>query len=227
MRWIFLTLVLLNMLFAALELYAGIGGREGEAVRYNVVEGGARLLLLSELGGSDVGAVAPNSDNSEQLCLLAGPLIERGDAKRLINALQRQDLPAEVVVQTITKAPNYWVYLEPYETRKAAIEKLKALQLAKVDSYLITQGELANGISLGVFENIDSARRMLERRQGQGYEVKIRERGKKNFEYWVSVAGGYSTELDKKVTKTMAELEMSVGKRQIFCKSVASENKLP
>ena len=227
MRWIFLTLVLLNMLFAALELYSGIGGRESESVHYNVLEGGARLLLLSELDGSHVRAVTPNSENSEQLCLLAGPLIERGDAKRLIDALQRLDVPAEVVVQTITKAPNYWVYLEPYETRKAAIAKLKALQLAKVDSYLITQGELANGISLGVFENIDSARRMLERRQGQGYEVKIRELGKKNFEYWVSVEGGYSTELDKKVTKTMAELEMSIGKRQIFCKSVASENKLP
>lgn len=227
MRWIFLTLVLLNMLFAALELYAGIGGRESEVDRYSVVEGGARLLLLSELDGSDDGAVTANLENGEKLCLLAGPLIERGDARRLIAALQRTDITAEVVVQTITKAPNYWVYLEPYETRKAAIAKLKALQLAKVDSYLITQGELANGISLGVFENIDSARRMLERRQGQGYDVKIRELGKKNFEYWVSVAGGYSSELDKKVTKIMSELEMSIGKRQIFCKSVASENKLP
>ena len=227
MRWIFLTLVLLNMLFAALELYAGIGGQGSEVGRYNVVEGGARLLLLSESDASHAGVASSNSESTEQLCLLAGPLIERADAKRLIAELQRLEVAAEIVVQTITKAPNYWVYLEPYETRKAAIAKLKALQLAKVDSYLITQGELANGISLGVFENIDSARRMLERRQGQGYDVKIRELGKKNFEYWVSVAGGYSAELDKKVTKIMDGLEMSFGKRQIFCKSVASENKLP
>ena len=227
MRWIFLTLVLLNMLFAALELYAGIGGQDGEASRYNVVAGGARLLLLSELDSPGSGVIASSSESGEQLCLLAGPLIERADARQLVAGLQRLDVGAEIVVQSITKAPNYWVYLEPYETRKAAIEKLKALQLAKVDSYLITQGELANGISLGVFENIDSARRMLERRQGQGYDVKVRELGKKNYEYWVSVAGGYTADLDKKVTKIMDELEMSFGKRQIFCKSVASENKLP
>lgn len=227
MRWIFLTLALLNALFAALELYAGVGGKGKEGDRYQVVEGSGRLLLLSELDISHSGVASPDVTSVEQLCLLAGPLGDSGDAKRLIGELEGLGVAAEVVVQSITKAPNYWVYLEPYETRKAAIAKLKALQLAKVDSYLITQGELANGISLGVFENIDSARRMLERRQGQGYDVKVRELGKKNYEYWVSVAGGYTADLDKKVTKIMDELEMSFGKRQIFCKSVASEKKLP
>lgn len=227
MRWIFMTLVLLNVLFAALEWSTGVGGRSDEGLRYSVVEGGSRLQLLSELNELQSKAVVDGLEGSGGLCLLAGPLAARRDAKLLIAELRNVDVSADIVVQSIDKAPNYWVYLEPYDTRKAAIAKLKALQAAKVDSYLITQGELANGISLGVFENIDSARRMLERRQGQGYDVKVKELGKKDYEYWVSVAGGFSADLDKKITKIMGKLEMSFGKRQIFCKSVASENKLP
>ncbi len=223
MRWIFLTLVLLNVLFAVLELYAGIGGQGTQDGRYQTVVGGARLLLLRELDVPHRGGGIVSAESAEQLCLLAGPLNDRGSAKRLVEALGRFEVPAEIIAQAITKAPNYWVYLEPFDTRGAAIAKLKVLQAAKVDSYLITQGELANGISLGVFENIDSARRMLERRQGQGYDVKVTELGKKNFEYWVSVERRYSPDLDKKVTKILNELEMSFGKRQIFCKSVASE----
>ncbi|MFD2232032.1 SPOR domain-containing protein [Alkalimarinus sediminis] len=227
MRWIFLTLVLLNVLFAALELYAGIGGKGGEGLRYKAIEGSGRLLLLRELESPGAKVASPNVEVVDRLCMLAGPLRERGMAKSMISGLERYGVSGDIVVQTISKAPNYWVYLEPFETRKAAIAKLKSLQIAKVDSYLITQGELANGISLGVFENIDSARRMLERRQGQGYDVKVTELSKTDFEYWVSIDGEYSSELDKKVTKIMDELEISFGKRQIFCKSVASENKLP
>ena len=105
--------------------------------------------------------------------------------------------------------------------------KLRELKKSKVDSYLITQGELANGISLGVFENIDSARRMLDRRLGQGYQAKVTELGKQDFEYWVAIEGGYTVDLDIKVTEIVDKLKMMYGKRQISCKSVASEKKLP
>ncbi|WP_250656522.1 SPOR domain-containing protein [Alkalimarinus coralli] len=227
MRWIFLTLLLLNALFALLEWSASLGGRETDGEGYRAAAGIQVLALLGEsAGGGSIGKRLAG-DANDQLCLLIGPLADRGKAKFALESMQRTGIKAEMITQTTVRAPNYWVYLQPYESRKAAISKLRELQESKVDSYLITQGELANGISLGVFENIDSARRMLERRQGQGYSPKVKELGKKGFEYWLATEDAYTPELDQKIAKTLEELKMSPGKRQIFCKSVASEKKLP
>ncbi|UZE95846.1 SPOR domain-containing protein [Alkalimarinus alittae] len=223
MRWIFLTLVLLNALFAALEVFEGMGGNK-KAENYRVLEGRGRLLLLGEL---DPLFSRAGPEGVGMLCLLLGPIDSPLSAKKLLRELNSEGLDTKIITQPIIKAPNYWVHLEPYENRKAAITKLKELKSAKVDSYLITQGELTNGISLGMFENIDSARRMLKKRQTQGYDVKIKELGKQAFEYWVFVEGQGVAELDKIITKNMEELKMSFGKREISCKSVASENNLP
>jgi len=223
-RWIFLTLLLLNVLFAVVEWSSRLDKYELLDKPYRIVEGGVRLTMLGEskvlqeVGGSSggMGAIEP-------LCLLLGPLDSKEEATQLLSLFQQEDLKVELVAQPIKKAPNYWVYLAPFENRKAAIVKLKELQSAKVDSYLITQGELANGISLGVFENIDSARRMSKRRKGQGYDVKVSELGKSEFEYWIAILEEYTEELDLEVTKIASKLEESLEKRQIFCKSVASE----
>ena len=224
MRWIFLTLLLLNALFAAMEWSSQSERREILDKPYQVIGGGERLTLLRESGGFGEAGVVPGAQPEiDSLCLLLGPLKGEVKAVQLLSAFQDKSIKAELVTQDIVKAPNYWVYLAPFDSRKAAITKLRELQSVKVDSYLITQGELANGISLGVFENIDSARRMSKRRIGQGYDVKIAELDKKEFEYWVAVMEGYTEELDVEVSKLIRKLEMSFEKRQIFCKSVASE----
>ena len=224
MRWIFLTLLLLNVLFAVVEWSSRLDKYEVQNMPYRIIEGGVRLTMLGEpkalQGDKDLLA---EIEVAEPLCLLLGPLDNKGEATELLSLFQRKEVKAELVAQSIKKAPNYWVYLAPFDNRRAAITRLKELQSAKVDSYLITQGELANGISLGVFENIDSARRMSERRKGQGYDVKVSELGKSDFEYWVAILEEYAEELDFEVAKIASKFEESFEKRQIFCKSVASE----
>jgi len=222
-RWIFLTLLLLNSLFAAIEWSSKAGKREIIDKPYRVVDGGGRLILLRSAAEQySVDVVSDNRSDVDRLCLLLGPIEVEEKASRLLDIFKLADVKVELVTQTLAKAPNYWVYLAPFDSRKAALNKLKKLQSAKVDSYLITQGELANGISLGVFENIDSARRMAERRRNQGYDVEVTELGRKDFEYWVAVMEEYTEGLDVKVSKIINKSEMSFEKRQIFCKSVAS-----
>ncbi len=228
MRWIFLTLILLNVLFAVAEWLSRVDKDEALNRPYRIQGGQGQLTMLRESKGlKSEGGVENKRGVDEPLCLLLGPLDDRVKADQILSVFQDRNVKAELVAQSLVKAPNYWVYLAPFESRKAAISKLRELQSAKVDSYLITQGELANGISLGVFENIDSARRMEKRRKNQGYDVKVSELGKKEFEYWVAILEEYSEDLDVDVTKIMKKLEVSFEKRQIFCKSVASEKQLP
>lgn len=224
MRWIFLTLLLLNCLFAAVEWSSKVNARGVLDKSYQFIEGGERLALLREFSEPvNAGDIATSKGKLNRLCMLLGPMEDKTKATQLIDVFKSRGVGVELVAQEITKAPNYWVYLAPFESRKAAVKRLKELQGAKVDSYLITQGDLANGISLGVFENIDSARRMSKRRRNQGYDVKVTELGKKEFEYWVAIMKEYTEELDTEVSEMMNELDLLFEKRQIFCKSVASE----
>ena len=126
MRWIFLTLVLLNLLFAVLEWQAGMGGHRGQEKGYLLASGGERLLLLGEK--LQTFSAGRNEGERGDLCLLVGPLRDRGNAKLLIEALGHSDVGAGLVTQAIVRAPNYWVYLEPYESRKSAIVKLRELK---------------------------------------------------------------------------------------------------
>ena len=222
MRWIFLTLLLLNALFAVVEWSSRIDKREMFDKPYKAVEEG-RLAMLGESGHLQGGEPLLVAEIMvEPLCLLLGPLDAEVKATKLLALFQGRGIKADLVSQSIVKAPNYWVYLAPFDSRASAVVKLKELRAVKVDSYLITQGELANGISLGVFENIDSARRMSNRRRGQGYDAKVSEIGRSEYEYWVAILEEYTEKLDHDVTKIVGELEEPFEKRQIFCKSVAS-----
>ena len=52
--------------------------------------------------------------------------------------------------------PDYWVYLNPEPTKDLAIA-VEGVARQKIDSFLIPQGDLANGISLGIFDSQENA----------------------------------------------------------------------
>ncbi|MOA38679.1 hypothetical protein D3C78_1603870 [compost metagenome] len=68
------------------------------------------------------------------------------------------------------------------------MRQLKELQARKIDSYIITQGDLANGISLGIFPRSDSAQSVMQRLVDAGYEPLLRELPRAQRSYWVRIA---------------------------------------
>ncbi|AZZ94632.1 hypothetical protein EUZ85_29515 [Hahella sp. KA22] len=239
MRWIFISLLMLNGLVFAVQ-WLELQKREGlEEVRNRAAlsETGANLLtLLSEVDVREEKVVvepgvekAPETPVSkgEKLCLLMGPFEEDALAQGLRMALAKRSVESVAFPKDISLAPEYWVYLEPMESRKTAIIKLRELQVRKIDSYLISQGELRNGISLGLFKNVDSANRLLKQRISEGYDAKIKEVPKGRLEYWVATKDEVNLQTMARVDKVLDEKNVKTNKRQIFCKSVASGVELP
>lgn len=68
------------------------------------------------------------------------------------------------------------------------MRQLRELQARRIDSYIITQGELANGISLGIFPRSDSADSVMQRLREVGYEPQMRELSRAHRSFWVRVA---------------------------------------
>jgi hypothetical protein len=156
------------------------------------------------------------------MCLLLGPLENQEQAEVILQSLGGDNKSSKLVVQKVKKAPSYWVYFNTY-AEKTVDEWLEDFKLKKIDSYVIRSGDLKGALSLGVFENIDLAYRLKKMMKKKGFESKISEINKLDSEFWLLFSAGYAAENKKKIDEMLTPLKKMHEKREIMCKSVASE----
>jgi hypothetical protein len=191
MRWILLLLVLLNVFYYVWhQQQAPLRAKEvAPASSYQ----GARkdIRLLSETAAPRARVSGPADDESPAsaaVCLFLGSFEEEARAKVVEQRLLSLDIQAEVRSVDAAAGVEYWVYLPPLASRQASLRQLRELQARRIDSYIITQGDLANGISLGIFPRSDSADSVMQRLREVGYEPQMRELSRAHRSFWVRVA---------------------------------------
>ncbi|WP_161867913.1 SPOR domain-containing protein [Pseudomonas yangonensis] len=193
MRWILLLLLLLNAFYYVWhQQQAPLRAKEvAPADAYQGARKDIRLLSeadksssRSEQSSQSVGAASPEA----AVCLFLGSFEEEARARVVEQRLLSLDIQAEVRSIDAAAGVEYWVYLPPLASRQASLRQLRELQARRIDSYIITQGELANGISLGIFPRKDSANSVMQRLRDVGYEPQIRELSRAHRSFWVRVA---------------------------------------
>lgn len=209
---------------------------------------GARLQLLREQGGTkgnvnlnaqlssasasdsvvtpsvNVAATteAPAAEITKTQCVLLGPVVSQAAAKLLLDRLLSLDIHAKFAAIEIAGEPDFWVYLKPEATRELAVVKLHELQEKKIDSFIIPQGEIANGISLGVFDRQDNAESRRQVVAERGYDAQIRINSRTYVENWVVV---YPEEASKFSQELYIQLHAENNKLDLHkdqCSKVAS-----
>ncbi len=210
MKWLFLGLFSINVMLFVLQWVEY--RKDVMPLTYTLPDGVREVALLSERMGAAAG---------EERCLLLGPVEEEALGRDFVSLLSERGFEANVIEMKHGKAPVYWVYSGPYAADEAGL-RLDEYQQKGLDSFVIAQGELKGAISLGVFENIDSARRMIRIVKRHGFEPKMREVKKSVNEYWVSVLLQGSSVSKREIKGLFKGLGVSPEMRQIFCKSVAS-----
>ena len=188
MRWVFLSLVCLNLLVMVWFWRDQAGAVDVQDSRQQSSAVGSSLILLSELQRSEL-HYKTNRDNKpsgrEQRCYSVGPFKDENDAKFL--GIRAEALGFESAMRSLATGGSieHWVHIPPLSSRQQSLQLLRELQGRGVDSYIITQGELAEGISLGLFRNKQSAASLTAKMQGLDYDVVIKEvlRGEK--ELWL------------------------------------------
>jgi|SRR5690606_11604437 len=138
---------------------------------------------------------APSSTPaSAQFCAELGPFRDREDAEGFV-VTNANRFSMTVEARQVPAPSIYRVFLPPLSSRELAESTMEALRAAfesnnmSIDSFLITQGELANGIALGLFAEHQNALNVQNRLQALGYSVTVREEPKANEEIWVIVSG--------------------------------------
>lgn len=191
MRWVFLLLLAMNaMLFAWHNRQMPVASSElrlNGARELPTAHKELKLLVEAETPGREAVSMATET-KAVPNCLVLGGFESVERARELEQRLLSLDIGARVVSIDASLGSDHWVFIPPLASQQASLRMLRELQARKIDSYLIAEGELANGILLGVFPQVDAAVGVAERLRAAGYEPQVRELPRIYQEYWVRIA---------------------------------------
>ncbi|SFB64846.1 hypothetical protein SAMN04244574_04717 [Azotobacter beijerinckii] len=184
MRWLFLLLLVLNL------FYWGRGGAASQGLNEVLAQDPPREVTqgIQLVAESKVGAREPVGRPKKDECLFLAGVQSEEQGRQVMQRLLSLDIRSKVELIERVVAMEYWLYLPPLSSRQASLIQLKELQVKKIDSYVITQGDLVNGISLGVFSRSESAEAAIQRFRKAGYEPAMRELPRTRRDYGVEIA---------------------------------------
>lgn len=194
MKYVLISLLILNVGYFAWQ-WTGKSGLPASVTSPLESPSAETIVLLREIGppdrrDEDMAKVVNNPVRAvvgeSQTCLAIGPfkdVFEGQDALEQLSGLgQNLNLRA---IDVATGESDHRVLIPPAVSAEDAFRKLRELQASKIDSYVITQGEQAMGISLGVFSTTEAAIALQRRLQGMGYASEIVEMSRLSRSYWL------------------------------------------
>ena len=220
MRWLLLLLILLNLFYYVHhQQQAPWIAPESPVLAGSAADSSIRLL--SESGEperrSQVAEVG-----GEATCLFLGGFDDESVAAALRQRLLSLDIASSLLGIDSTAGVDYWVYLPPLVSRQASLRQLRELQSRNIDSYIITVGDLSNGISLGIFSRKDSAEGVVGRLRELDYSASIRELPRAHRKYWVRVESQSRHHVDEQLLLNLVRDFAGLQHRQMACTSVAT-----
>jgi len=180
LRWVALLLVLANAGFAG-WLYMGGPGRPTHEPEVPPDIG--QLALLRETGESRLASAELGQSAAE--CFTVGPFDGEQAAERARQRLAELGLEPEQRVLTEEEVYGYQVLLPPYPDREAALRATRKLVEKGIEDYfVITEPELENAISLGLFQRKRFAVRHTGYLEELGFDPEMRVRTEDVTRYW-------------------------------------------
>ena len=162
MRWLALVLVLVSIGIYYLPDFVGPSGGMAKVAS-------GSLPRVASLKSPDPrnDAVAIPSGRYDSSCVRLG-WIETAERARRLVAKQPLAEEAGFKVEEVERElpPLHWVLIPP-QPEAVALRQFRDIQRQGIDSYLVTEGENRNAISLGLFESRESAISVLEEKKRQ------------------------------------------------------------
>lgn len=222
MRWIFLALLIMNLGYFGYSnfLRQPVYSDADPAVLNTAAQGGKPLVLLAEMAEEPAPRV---NDEPQQpgVCWLAGPFSDADLAKNIRARMLALDIPVtEKSTRRLIKT-EYWVYLPPLPNREKAMRKLRELQKRDIDSFVVTDGELENAISLGLFSKEESVQAVVKSLKNKGYQAETKTLERTRETYWVMASHEANAQLVDKTREHIA------GNENVKWQQVRCEDNLP
>ena len=202
MRWIFISLVVINLAYLGYHISQPKIAVPDDTVVV-AVNDARPIRLLSEVKARQ--ALPRKSNARQSLCWAVGPYLLELDANNMQSRMLALDIPAYQDKKSVVVKTESWVYLPPLANKKMALRKLRELQKRKIDSFVITEGELANGISLGLFARQESIDRLLEALAKKKIVPRVKPLERKRDHIWLMAPLNKHAPIDEQTRQSLLE----------------------
>ncbi|WP_120997499.1 SPOR domain-containing protein [Stutzerimonas urumqiensis] len=218
MPWVFVFLVSLNILYAvwhrqqipiSVTEIEPLVSKQKEAANIKLVKESAESLVSER-----------RSVEADSLCLNFGPFERKSDAQTLQQRLLSLGVNARIKEFSDPIGVDHWVYLEPSASRDGAFRQVRELQARGIDSYVITVGDLENGVSLGIFSERTSAQGILDRVARLGYSPLIKRLERSRQIYRVQISSGERKRVDSEILGDLSRLVGAQESAQALCEGI-------
>lgn len=245
MRWIFYTLVAVNLCYFAWEMankpeagtvlsHNAAAERESEwrtiellseareKVKLLTVDSLPEYEELQELSGPLSDEPGLNSEAEAGACGVFGPFVDAREADRFVSVVSGLKVVPQQYREQVTLAPFYWAYLPPFESVHQALQMVNKLKEKRVQSFLISEGEFKDGLSLGVHES-RSELGLIERTLLEfDLELQVVEKSRSYENSWVQIPLQGQNFAESDFMAGLHQQYPHIRYRQKVCKSVAS-----
>ncbi len=213
------SLILLNELPGVLAVENNTTGISTEAFSSEILNSDSAVVdeITEELITQAL--TEEGNGGGNRACLAIGDFENIAVSNALVTEFRQQGLQARVELQEKIEF-EYRVYMPPFTSDAAVRQTLVNLLESGIDSFLITDGDLAQGISLGVFSLQSSAFRLQEKLASEGYATNIQEIVRSNTEFWVVINSATSSELEA-LWLTLLNTQPSLKQSENLCQIIA------
>ena len=114
------------------------------------------------------------AQNAADICYTVGPFRDLDKLRGIIKAIRDEVVEASFRSREESEQTLFWVYLAPHASLADARAKTRALRSNGIDdSFIITDGDKARGISLGYFREKPRAYKLRDTVAGKGFQPRI------------------------------------------------------
>lgn len=166
----------------------------GNPVRIAKDDQSSEIVANSD-GPENATIVLPSSEEGQ--CAGLGPFANVAVAQNVSERLAAlgQNVELQAIDRQLSDS-DFRVVLPPLKSVQEAFRRLRELKSQNIDSYVITQGPDAQGISLGVFSSRAAAKKYQVDMAGIGYRTEVKELPRISRGYWLL---GQSGAFDKTI----------------------------
>jgi len=192
MRLVVVALIVMNIGYA---LWQWQRSPVEESAQRVAQEASPPVMLLAEVDKTqrqqELDKVVSNAvrvDNGENnaVCDAIGPFSDIVDVQTVVERLEVLDTQVRLqALDDTTGEYDFRVIIPPVSSLADAFRKLRELQAQGIDSYVITKGEDALAISLGVYSSDTAAKVAQESHVKDGYQSRIAKIPRLNRNFWL------------------------------------------
>lgn len=177
----------------------------------------------------DTAVAEASSEAPTPWCAATGIFADQAGAAGFAQGLVNLGLEAEIVVREEPISSTWWVHIpaETFASEAEARELLSELQARNIDSYYMRTGEMAGGISLGVYSREESAKIAQRQRADQGYTTSIRQVFRMEERPRVRLVMPDSRLRESPNWAAFLDSAGPVELTEFSCEAIASENQFP